>query len=205
MIGWPYSGNSFWFKKGNDNFALTVDITLGFLGKIVVTFLMHKLRILSLIHHFPLTVEPTVIWVFLSLLCENYFVVLIQGLNEANIQWTELSISWLHSWLFHPGNASFSLASWWHTFPPFFFLSRSFSSGSSFFTLLMLECPWTLFLDYIFVFSLSLLPWLSPMVIHVLELNTPLMPVTTKFMSESDWGPARWVHLQLDVLLLFSC
>ena len=61
MIGWPYSGNSFWFKKGNDNFALTVDITLGSLGKIVVTFLMHKLRILSLIHHFPLTVEPTVI------------------------------------------------------------------------------------------------------------------------------------------------
>ena len=67
--------------------------------------------------------------------------------------------------------------------PPLSFLSRSFSSDSSFFTLLMLECPWTLFLDYIFVSSLSLLPWLFPMVIHFLELNIPLMPVTTKFMS----------------------
>ena len=75
----------------------------------------------------------------------------------------------------------------------------------------MLECPWTLFLDYIFVFSLSLLPWLSPMVIsHGYPLSGVKYPSNASdhqiyvSVSESDWGPARCVHLHLDVLLFFS-
>ena len=74
----------------------------------------------------------------------------------------------------------------------------------------MLECPWTLFLDYIFVFSLSLLPWLSPMVIHFLELNIPLMPVTTnlclcvrKWLRSSQVSPSSLGCLT--VLQSLSC
>lgn len=164
---------------------------------------MQKLKILSLLHHFPFTVEPTLIWVFSSSLCKNYFlwcssnVLMRQISNEYISQFLDLTVAyfileihlsfWLHDITLYCLSSSF--------------LGHSLQAPPSLLYWYILEYPWTLFLDYIFVFSMSLFPWLSHSLFGVkYDPSNASYHQTYVCVPVSYWGLAMCVHLHLDIL-----